>query len=190
MKENIIYSYNFSELSESAKKVALENHRYDFCDYNLLDFCDEITEKIKSIFENVEFHYTGFYSQGNGACFTFKGLNFEKLFQVFERQDIAFSNEANEFLKENFICEGVHYGMYYHENSVSIEWNCENENEKFNEEIQEFADCLESLRYSLCKELYYKLQSLYENFTSDEYVADCLEMNEYEFLESGKDFAN
>lgn len=190
MKENIIYSYNFSELSEKAKKVALENHRYNFCEENLLDFCEEITDKIKSIFEDVKFYYTGFYSQGDGACFTFKGLNFERLFEVFERQNITFSNEVKEFLKENFTCEGVHYGMYYHENSVSMEWNCENENEKFNKEIQRFTDCLESLRYSLCKELYSELQSLYEEFISDEHVADCLEMNEYEFLESGKDFAN
>lgn len=73
---------------------------------------------------------------------------------------------------------------------MSIEWNCENENEKLNKEIQDFVDCLESLRYSLCKELYSELKSLYEEFASDEYVADCLEMNEYEFLESGKDFEN
>lgn len=189
MKENIIYSFKFSELSENAQKVAIENHRYDFCEKNLLDFCDEITSKIKSIFEDVNFHYTGFYSQGDGACFTFKGLNFKKLFEVLERQNITFSNEVKEFLKENFTCEGVHSGMYYHEKSVSIEWNCDNE-EKFEKEIQIFADCLESLRYSLCKELYSELQSLYEDSTSDEYVADCLEMNEYEFLESGKDFAN
>lgn len=190
MKENIIYSYNFLELSENAKKVALENHRYDFCEENLLDFCDEITSRIKSIFEDVEFHYTGFYSQGDGACFTFKGLNFENLFEEFERQNITFSNEMKEFLRENFTCESVHRGMYYHENSISIEWNCENENEKLNKEIQMFVDCLESLRYSLCKELYSQLQSLYEDFISDEYVADCLEVNEYEFLESGKDFVN
>lgn len=190
MKENIIYSYKFSELSENAKKVALEKHRYDFCDENLLDFCDEITDKIKLIFEDVKFHYTGFYSQGDGACFTFKGLNFEKLFEEFEKQGNIFSAKAKEFLKENFTCEGVHHGRYYHENSISIEWNCENENEKLNKEIQGFTDCLESLRYSLCKELYSQLKSLYEEFVSDEYVADCLEMNEYEFLESGKDFAN
>ena len=189
MKENIIYSYNFSELSKNAKKVALENHRYDFCDYNLLNFCDEITSKIKSIFENVEFQYTGFYSQGDGACFMFKGLNFEKLFEVFERQNITFSNEVKEFLKENFTCESIAHGIYCHEKSVSIEWNCDNE-EKFEKEIQMFADCLENLRYSLCQELYSELQSLHEEFISDEYVADCLEMNEYEFLESGKDFAN
>ena len=164
MKENIICSYGFSELSENAKKVALESHRYDFCDENLLDFCDEITEKIKSIFEDVKFYYTGFYSQGDGACFTFKGLNFEKLFEELEKnlfrefgKKVNFcSNEVKEFLKENFTCEGVQCGNYYHENSVSIEWNC-----------------IEN-----------------EELASDEYVADCLEMNEYEFLESGKDFVN
>lgn len=188
MKENIIYSYNFSELSENAKKVALENHRYDFCEENLLYFCEEITSKIKSIFEDAKFYYTGFYSQGDGACFTFKGLNFEKAFEEFEQENITFSNEVKEFLKENFTCKGVHYGRDYHENSISIEWNCENE--KLDKEIQEFADCLESLRYSLCKKLYARLEALYEDFISDEYVAEGLEMNEYEFLESGKDFAN
>ena len=187
MKENIIYSFKFSELSENAQKVAIENHRYDFCEENLLDFCDEITSRIKSIFENVEFYYTGFYSQGDGACFTFKGLNFEKLFEVLERQNITFSNEVKEFLKENFTCESIAHGIYCHEKSVSIEWNCNNE-EKFEKEIYDFADCLESLRYSLCKELYSELETLHENFTSDECVADCLESNGYEFLESGKDF--
>lgn len=190
MKENIIYSYSFSELSKNAKKVAIESHQYDFLEENLLDFCEEITSKIKSIFEDVEFYYTGFYSQGDGASFTFKGLNFEKLFEEFKAREIYFSPEFQEFAKDSFFCEGVHYGMHFHEKSVSIEWNCENEDEKFDKEIQMFADCLESLRYSLCKELYSKLQSLYEDFTSDEYVADCLEMNEYEFLESGKDFIN
>lgn len=189
MKENIVYSCKFSELSENAKKVALENHIYDFCEENLLNFCEEITAKIKSIFEDVKFYYTGFYSQGDGACFTFKGLNFEKLFEEFEKQGNIFSNEVKEFLKENFACEGVHHGYYYHRNSISIEWNCI-ESEDFSYEIEKFVDALEDLRLSLCFKLYAELEALYESFTSDEYVADCLEVNEYEFLESGKDFAN
>lgn len=187
MNTHTICTYKFSELSNAAKETALENHRYDFCDDNLLDFCDFTTDKIKSIFEDAEFFYSGFYSQGDGACFTFSRLNFENLFAELEKHGNIFSAEVKEFLKENFRCEGVHYGYYYHRNSISIEWDCA-ENEKFNYEIEKFTDALEDLRLSLCFKLYSELKNTYNDLTSDEYISESLETNEYEFLESGKDF--
>lgn len=182
-----INAYKFSELSSAAKKTALENHRYDFCDDNLLDFCDFTTDKIKSIFEEAEFYYTGFYSQRDGACFTFSSLNFENLFAELEKHGNIFSNELKEFLKGNFACKGYLRGRDYHEHSISIEWLCE-DCELFDDEIEKFADVLEDLRLFFCRKLYSELENTYNDLTSDEYVADCLEINKYDFLENGEDF--
>lgn len=69
--------YKFEELSEPAKEKAREWYRYatncDFVDFHaasaIEDFC-EIASKIGFSIDSDDVHWSGFWSQGDGASFT------------------------------------------------------------------------------------------------------------------------
>ena len=62
-------TYKFSELSEAVQHIAHEKYAYDDVDLSLTVL--ELTELLEMIgFLSVKIYYSGFYSQGDGACFT------------------------------------------------------------------------------------------------------------------------
>lgn len=68
-KELTVYSY--SELSETAKEKARNWYIENCCDYEWYDFIlEDWKEKLAEIgFTNAKIYFTGFWSQGDGACF-------------------------------------------------------------------------------------------------------------------------
>jgi hypothetical protein len=67
--------YTFDELSDSAKEKALDNHRNreveydDWWDCTYDNFVEQAALKGYSI-QPKDIHFSGFWSQGDGACFT------------------------------------------------------------------------------------------------------------------------
>lgn len=76
--------YEFDELNDKAKEKAREWYREGNLDYPWYDCtqCD-FHEFLALIgFHGVESQFSGFWSQGDGASFDFKGLEFDKLFSA------------------------------------------------------------------------------------------------------------
>jgi hypothetical protein len=72
MKEVTTKYFLFSELSDEAKKKAIKNNS-EICFYYGWDrnIIEEEQARLEELgFSNVEILYSGFYSQGDGACFT------------------------------------------------------------------------------------------------------------------------
>ena len=179
---------DFYEL-EDVKETAIERNR----DINLDDWAyDDVIEfwraKLDEIgFCNAKIYFTGFWSQGDGACFDNDTCHFdvEKLLN-----NLDFSEEEKERiynLKDNFdisiYCKNNHY---YHEKTRCIELEdffIENENDK--ELLSNFEKQLEDLRLKLCCEIYEALERHYEYLTSDDAVEETLIANEYLFNKDG-----
>ena len=179
---------DFYEL-EDVKETAIERNR----DINLDDWAyDDVIEfwtaKLDEIgFCNAKIYFTGFWSQGDGACFDNDTCHFdvEKLLN-----NLDFSEEEKERiynLKDNFdisiYCKNNHY---YHEKTRCIELEdffIENENDK--ELLSRFEKQLEDLRLKLCCEIYEALEQHYEYLTSDDAVEETLIANEYLFNKDG-----
>lgn len=92
-QETIIKTWlKFSELSDEGKRKAIDNNRDISVDYGWWDFVfEDYTIKLKKLgFWDIKLYFTGFSSQGDGACFTAKH-------------------------KRGYI---EHRGHYYHENSM------------------------------------------------------------------------
>jgi hypothetical protein len=73
--------YKFSELTKGAKQKALDQLRDINTDNN--DWHDPVLtgakeDLIAAGYENPEILYSGFYSQGDGACFTCSKIDFNK----------------------------------------------------------------------------------------------------------------
>jgi hypothetical protein len=189
--------YSFEELSATAKEVAIENNR----DINThFDWYEPIFDDFKETAEEQGFHvgniyFSGFWSQGDGAMFEYVNDGDILLEQFIDTLDL--SPMRKNWLRTQAIvsCKGVHRGHYYHENccshSVYFEPNF-GWNENFSNWITSFADQFEEFvvdKYkSLCGELYRDLNKYHDELTSDEYVAQALIENDWEFTEDGNIF--
>lgn len=117
--------YKFDELSDEAQEKALEKHR--LYDVEGIDWWDSVyydwKEKLnKKGFLNTEIFFSGFCSQGDGACFDCDQFDYDKLEQAcylnaLERAIISFFYETSRIeiaiVKNNFAIRYCHYNTRY-----------------------------------------------------------------------------
>jgi len=192
MKEITIKGYTFSELNEEAKAKALEEHCHILVED--ADWHDPVLECFKEDmeaigFSNVKPAYSGFWSQGDGACFTCQSVDLAK---VFEHMKIT-----NYFDIPQRWVDAATYGLlacsviknnsnYSHSNTITaiIEWDSlhlltANDTENISVVLTDFArDCADGL--------YADLETAYTAETSADAVGTELEEREYLFTENGK----
>lgn len=183
-----IKTYKFDELSDEAKAKAIEAERnneygitygawYDSVEWDWKDKLNKLG------FNNVEIFFSGFWSQGDGACFTadVDTAKWLKAHKLANKMRALYSNA------ELWTFSISHVGRYYHENSMVVEEQFWNDTPNFKAEAQQdkMLHLLEAEVVELAKQLYKDLEAEYENLTSDDVIADYLTTNEYDFLENG-----
>lgn len=180
------------ELNE-VKEKAIEENRYinvDFDDWYNFIFHDW-KEKLEKIgFCNAEIYFSGFGSQGDGACFDCQPyyINLDLILN-----NLDFTDEEKEKiynLKDcfNLTIEKNSYANHYsHEETryVNIDY-LDVENEEDENLIGCLSEKLEDLRCNLCKQIYKDLEKEYDYLTSDDAIYETLQANEYYFEENGK----
>lgn len=183
--------YNFNELSQDAKERALSDYIQNGMDYEWYDFIVDDAKEIGNIIgidiDNV--YFSGFYSQGDGACFTGKyqyKKDYVKKLKEYAPKDGELHRIAEELFKiqkKNFyqVMAWVnHRGHYYHEmcTDISVERN----------DYAQFDDGedIKELLRDFMRWIYKSLEKEYDYLTSEECFAENCEANEYTFLENGK----
>lgn len=179
--------YSFSELSKDAKAKAVESLRDINVDYdNWHDYIiEDYTEKLEALgYRDIKIFYSGFWSQGDGACYTatvdiYEWLKAHKLSNKYK----ALFNVS----KEGGISATIsHSSRYYYSTSTSLEesgiWE---ESEKVQSQYYEIEKLILAEREQMGNELYRALESAYEEERKDENVINTIEANEYSFLEDG-----
>ena len=187
--------YDFEEVREKA----LEKNRYILVD-DYSYWYDEIYYNAKEELEkmgflNVDIKFSGFGSQGDGACFDGE-IDVEKLLDYL-LEIKKFSIE--EITKLKNICDTLDIEIYknqfsthyYHEKTryinIEVEYNYlddEFDVEKGDEIINRLEKIVEEIRLEKCKEIYNQLEEQYDNLTSDECLTDWLN-DAYWFNEDG-----
>lgn len=181
--------YDFEEVREKA----LEKNRYMLVD-DYSYWYDEILHNQKEELEkmgfmNVDIQFSGFCSQGDGACFDAE-ISSEKLLDYlleikkFSTEEIKklknISDWINITIEKN--ASSIHY---FHEKTRFI--NVEDfyiENEKDKTLTQKLEKTVEEIRLEKCKEIYNQLEDEYDNLTSDEWLSEWLN-DAYWFNEDG-----
>lgn len=181
MKTILVNLYSFNELSDEAKQFALNKYRYMHVDWDsewdmfVIEECENILKE--NGFDNAKIHYSGFYSQGDGASFD-ADIDLDKFLTPNEHEALKGIDIAWE------ICRISHH--YVHELSRSVSYYGGNYPEEFDSMIESITQRIEASRLSLCKEVYRILAQEYDYLISDEcLIARFKEMGE-EFLETGK----
>ena len=189
MREQVYKIYKFDELTDSAKEKAREWYRKDLDFDGAGDIKDDAKE-VASLFglEIDEIYYSGFYSQGDGACFTgryeykkgaLKAVKAEypndiDLHKIVERLQYE---QARYFFAVTAQID--HRGHYYRSGCMSIDiehcYNRYQNVDKFDTDLfRNFADWI-----------YKRLEMEWDYQNSDEAVDESITCNEYEFYENG-----
>lgn len=178
-KETIVKTYlTFDELDESQKAKALDKYRDWNVEHgdNWFEFIIEDRTKILELlgFSNVNIEFSGFSSQGDGACFTGQ-FDMPKTTQELNKRIGLVKEYAPQFNLYNFdmlqlagpddiIIEIYKTGRYSNSCYVSCD----------DEQLKDFVK-------DFCNQMYKDLESEYNYLTSDEIVAESLIANEVEF---------
>src|SRR3990167_7727054 len=191
--------YKFDELSDVAKDKAREwwrgNVQHDEWSEYIIDDAAQIAELIgidlcvKSLKSKPAIYWSGFSSQGDGACF-------EGRYRYAKNNVKAVKRHAQEDETLHRIVSGLydvqrryqfkaaldvaHRGHYYHSRSNEITDVGERELsagdfETMSELLRDYMDWI-----------YRQLEREYDWYMSDEQVDDCINANEYEFDEQGR----
>ena len=206
MRTKTINIYKFRELSEKAQEKALEKWRetedFSFHSQNTIEDCCDIAEmfgldirqrksrngKNETIW-NPSVYYSGFCSQGDGACFE-GSYQYKKGALKAVKTEYPNDTELHKIVKNlqdlqkkyfyGISANTYHSGHYYHENCMHVNVDhCEHD---INDEIEEGVT--EILRDFACY-IYKRLETEYEFVMSDEYIRESIENGDYEFYEDG-----
>lgn len=190
MREELTKIYKFNELSDAAKEKAREWYRngleFDNPEHTIND-----AKKIAALFglEIEDIYWSGFYSQGDGACFTgryeykkgsLKAIKAEcpndtDLHKIVERLQYE---QARYFFA--ITAKISHRGFYYHSGCMDIDLqHCQNKYQdvdKFDTDLfRNFADWI-----------YKRLENEWDYQNSNEAVDESIICNEYEFFSNGE----
>lgn len=188
MKQITINLYSFNELSPETQKKVIEDNRNINLDHHWHDFIyDNWKKKLSSYgFIAPIIHFSGFYSQGDGACFD-AAIDLET---VLKQEDIP-AEYKKLILAKDYIDFGIesNSSYYSHEHTRFIDWCLSDWNvdvrTQSNIILQSFCDWLESKRIDFCQRIYKDLQEEYEHLTSDEAIKETIVANNYTFEING-----
>lgn len=189
--------FTFEELSEEASQKVIENYRNNSHDDSFVfdDVKNNYTEFLEYIgFNNVKIYFTGFYSQGDGACFTgsYKYAKIDKkklsgfcLSMNFMLETIKMLTDLQKPMFYSLTANISHRGHYYHENSMGYEIKDSRascyydtiDNDDFKYICKDIAKCI-----------YKSLGQENDYINSDEYIIETIEVNEYEYYSDGTQF--
>lgn len=213
MRKEVINLYKFEELSDNAKKNAIENYRISM---DWIIESDLITEMFKEKLKNMgyptdDLEWRLSYSQGDGVAFygevdidkvierlKHKGydLNYD-LYRAIDSENLAI---IARIYRNSF---GYHYSNY---NTMEVEIDGDSIEtmmeylyedldsdtdeyvDKYNEIynfLLDLKDCIHSDIKDVSKELEKEGYSDIEYYSSDECIAETLIANEYKFTEDG-----
>lgn len=213
-----ITTYQFNELDEAAKERARDwyretmMHDQDWHEF-VLDDAKGIGDKLGIRIDNI--YYSGFWSQGDGACFT-GYYSYEKgsvaeikknypatwtdrqTGEVHESKGNKELHEIAEALwtvqRKNFYKLSAsisHRGHYYHELCTDITVHHEDDS-WYHDWRSNWADTEEEVKDALrdfMRWIYRRLEEEWEYQNSDEIVDENIIGNEYEFTEDGRRYA-
>lgn len=188
-------AYQLHELSSEAQEKAIDNFRYHegYPYHGWWDFTYEDVKTIAALFglEIDEIYFSGFYSQGDGACFegdySYKagGLKAVKEYAPLDTELHEIVQGLQDIQRRYFYgltANTKHRGYYYHSGcmAVSVYQNAGMDYANIDVE-REITDLLRQF----ADWIYSQLEAEYDYRMSDEAVRATIEDNGYEFDEEG-----
>ena len=180
-KQVQITLFTFDELSKESQQKLIEGFRQDYDpDYSHIyyDFINDMSEQYGADISVDDIQWSGFWSQGDGACFTCD-FDEEVIFPILKERSLT--GDQVQCLEELGVevqsAQSIRCGpsnFYSHENTVtgdllfSVPDGKEFDVEIVNDLESEFTTIIRES----CKDLYRRLEDEYDHTTSDEAIIE------------------
>lgn len=195
MRTEALHIYTYEELSDEAKAKARDWYRKND-DNEYSEFVIDDAKEVAALmgWEIDKVYYSGFWSQGDGACF--EGImrynkGCAKLVESYAPLDKELHRIAKawqDLQRRNFYALKAsvkHRGHYYHE--MCTVFDCEDTRSNYGwMQNPEAEDDIKEIARDFMRWIYKRLESEYEYSVSDEAVEENIITNEYEFTEDGE----
>ena len=194
MRIEALHIYTYEELSDEAKAKARDWYRKNDDD-EYSEFVIDDAKEVAALmgWEIDKVYYSGFWSQGDGACF--EGImRYNKGCAKLVK---AYTNDAElnriakawqDLQRQNFYALRAsvkHRGHYQHE--MCTVFDCGDTRHNYGWlQNPEAEDDIKEIARDFMRWIYKRLESEYEYSVSDEVVAENIIANGYEFTEDGE----
>jgi hypothetical protein len=190
--------YTFEELSEDAQQRAIDEHRSStyYLDYEWWDTVFEDAKTIGALMgiELDQIYFSGFASQGDGACFT-GDYSYRKGSAKAVREHAPLDSELHAIAdnlqaiqRQNFyslVASVRHNDRYSHEYSVSIGVE-DTRRDTYSGVSEDTEESLSDVLRDFMRWIYKRLEAEYDWLMSDEQITESIICNGYEFTEDGE----
>lgn len=168
--------YQFNELDKIAQQKAVGHYHYINVDDGWSNYITkEMEEKLTLLgFMEPRVMFSGFSSQGDGACFTCKWIDFNLFMK-------------GEYKEYDIDCNISHNWRHYFATSTTV--NLESFFPLTEIRFDIIKKAIESERERIGNEFYKQLQTEFDYLTSEKIVSETIEENEYRFIKTGQVFS-
>lgn len=178
-KEIKVTVYNINELEDSIKTKVLDKYRYNSVDVDWYHpVYDDFFAELERYGIEADIEFTGFYSQGDGASFITTTCDTDLLIRTLFEEGHDIPENALLDSKNLSVRIDRMNSRYLHEETMYVDIHDEDmalsdlESETLNDIIEEWAK-------EKARDLYRKLESYYEDITSDKEVIEYLADSEF-----------
>lgn len=194
MREVTQKVYSIKELEAKAKEVALTKLR-EIHDNDVSFVVEDWTDILNAFgFQDTDIFYSVSWSQGDGASFTAARWEYPKGLVAkiaSEYPNIKYLNELAKLTTEMF--KGAGYSAIFQVTRTSYRYSHENtvstEKHPYSTEINDRAMLsAKHLVQSICRSIYADLRKELEYQSTEEYLTEFAQANDYEFLQDGSIF--
>lgn len=170
--------YKFNELSQDAKNKVIEHYRNINVDYDqwhepIIEGAKE--DLIAAGYINPTIYYSGFSSQGDGACFTCDAIDFN-----------VFLNGKYAHLE--LTCDISHSYHYYFATSSTVNLYANDDTLVNDDLFTKIENDIKKDREKQGNTIYKNLEQYYDDLTVDIEIISTIEANDYEFTKEGNRF--
>jgi len=183
-----VADFNLEE-NKRIKDNVLERYRH-YCVDGIWyeDMLSSTTTELEKLgFDDIDINYSLSYSQGDGARITCTIPVYRALeFLVLDAADTKILRDNIPELSDIKIKSNSH--RYYHENTIDFEISHLTEPEDLYKAHYRLAKKVLAYVKDKSIELYQNLSNAMDDITSDEYILENFNINDYEFTKDGKMF--
>jgi hypothetical protein len=166
--------FTFDELPEESQQKLIEGFRQDYDpDYSHIyhEFIHDMSERYGADISVDNIQWSGFWSQGDGACFTCD-FDEEVIFPILKQElsegDVAYIEKQGAQLDAKSVRTGAS-NHYCHENTVEAElYLYSDSNDTMDEAREILENKLTDIIRASCRDLYQQLEDYYNEETEDE----------------------
>lgn len=183
METKTVTLYTFCELSQEAQKNVVKQCQDEGLDcdpywYQVLEW--DMQDELKALgYDDPKVLFSGFGSQGDGACFT-ATIDVEKWITTHKKEKDFPLLMKNPYEVKFCI---THSWQYYYSTSTDVEYEC---HDTYENECQKLQELIEKEREELGKKFYKQLEELYDELTSEGYIREMLGNSEELYTVDGK----